>query len=153
MLLASVAGAEVLSGRVAEVTSGDTLLLDTGDGRIEVRLSDIAAPQGSAYFAPAARELLLNLTASATVQVDMTGRAGPERVFGQVRIGALDVNRELVRRGAAWVCLEYAASTDLLPFERAAQRARRGLWGNTWQIDTRVACRVRPPAEGPATAR
>jgi endonuclease YncB( thermonuclease family) len=68
-------------------------------------------------------------------------------------VGEVDANLELVKRGAAWVCLEYAADADLLPFERAAQRQRLGLWGNTWQIDTWVACRARPPAERAASPR
>ena len=68
-------------------------------------------------------------------------------------MGELDANLELVKRGAAWVCLEYATDTNLLPYERTAQRLQLGLWGRTWTVDAWVACRARPPASVPATAR
>lgn len=148
--VADTAWGEELTGRVTEVRSGDTLQLDTGTASVEVRLSDIGAPQGAAYYAPASRQLLANITAAPVVRVAVTGRTGPDRVFGRVRVGELDANLELVKRGAAWVCLEYAIGTELLPYERTAQRLQLGLWGNTWTVDAWAACRARPPAPAPA---
>src|SRR5260221_3583373 len=49
---------EVISGRVVDVVSGDTLVVADGARRVEVRLADIDAPQGSDYYAPGARTLL-----------------------------------------------------------------------------------------------
>jgi len=151
--VAGVATGEELAGRVTEVISGDTLRLDTGAGIVEVRLSDIGAPQGSDYYAPASRQLLANITAAPVARVAVAGRAGPDRIFGRVRVGELDANLELVKRGAAWVCLEYATDTELLPYERTAQRLQLGLWGHTWTVDAWAACRARPPALRPATSR
>jgi endonuclease YncB( thermonuclease family) len=156
LALALVSGAapgEELAGRVTEVTSGDTLRLDTGVGSVQVRLSDIGAPQGGDYYAPASRQLLANITTAPVVRVAVVGRAGPDRIFGRVRVGELDANLELVKRGAAWVCLEYATDTSLLPYERTAQRLQLGLWGATWSVDAWAACRARPPAATAATAR
>ena len=129
------------------VVSGDTLVVADNAVDREVRLADIGAPQGSAYYAPAAKTLLSNMVAGRQVRIIVIGSSGADRIFGRVFVGELDVNLELVRRGAAWVCLEYAADTGLLPYEIEAQRYRRGLWARTWQIDTRVDCRRRPPAE------
>jgi micrococcal nuclease len=138
-------------GPVVRVVSGDTLVVASGEGELEVRLADIGAPQGGAYFAPGARTMLASIVGRKPVRVRVTGDGGPARVFGRAYVGELDVNTELVRRGAAWVCLEYAADTGLFPWERDARRHRRGLWTYTWDIDTLVECRRRPPAERPLT--
>ena len=128
---------------------GDTLVVTSAEGDTEVRLADIGAPQGSAYYAPAATTLLSNMVLGLQVRVTVTGQSAPSHVFGRVHVGDLDVILALVQRGAAWVCLEYAADTGLIPYEHDAIRYRRGLWAWTTQFDARVACQRRPPAEHP----
>jgi micrococcal nuclease len=145
--------AERLQGDVVRVESGDTFVLNVDGRTIEVRLSDIAAPQGSQFYAPAARALLSGIVQGQRVTVDVTGRAAEASIFGRVQRGRLDVNLELVRRGAAWVCWEYSASTDYLPWENQAQRARRGVWSSTPEITALAECRRRPPAERPLYPR
>jgi len=137
-------------GPVARVPSGDTLVVTDGARDVEVRLANIGAPQGGEFYAPAARTLLASIVAGKAVRVEVTGSGGEGRVFGRVFAGELDVNLELVRRGAAWMCIEYAANLNLLPHENDAQRHKRGLWAQTSQFDARVECRRRPPAAKPA---
>jgi endonuclease YncB( thermonuclease family) len=151
---ASDAGAaEVLSGRSVAVVSGDTLLLDEGRRKTEVRLADIGAPRDAEHFAPAARTLLGSLVLDRPVTVAVAGRADDGRVSGHVTAGRLDVNLEMVRRGAAWVCWEFAQRTDYRPHESDARRQRRGLWSSTPEIEARARCRERPPAGQPALTR
>ncbi len=50
------------------------------------------------------------------------------RAVGRVRVGAVDVNAEMVRRGAAWVYQRYTRDPALLRTEAEARTARRGLW-------------------------
>jgi endonuclease YncB( thermonuclease family) len=145
----SVQAADEITGRVIRVTSGDTVEVAADTGPIEIRLADIGAPQGGQYYASAARTLLSNIVMDTDVRLALTGHDGPKRVFGRVFAGDLDVNLELVRRGAAWVCLVYATDTELIPYENDAIRWRRGLWAQTTQFDARVACSKRPPAERP----
>ena len=40
----------------------------------------------------------------------------------------LDVNREMIRQGNAWVYRRYTRDTDLIALETAAREARLGLW-------------------------
>jgi endonuclease YncB( thermonuclease family) len=141
-----------IEGAVVRVPSGDTIVVSTSGREVEVRLADIGAPQGSQFYAPAARTLLESITADRPVVVTQTGTR-ESGVFGRVRAGALDVNLELVRRGAAWVCWEYTRDTDYLPYENQAQRARRGVWSNTPEITMLAECRRRPPAERPLYPR
>lgn len=152
---ASPAGAdeERLRGSVVRVESGDTLVLAVDGREIEVRLSDIGAPQGPQFYAPAARNLLEAIVSGRPVDLVITGRTSDDRVFGRLNAGRLDVNLELVRRGAAWVCWEYSRDTDYLPWENAAKRQRLGLWSRTLEITALTACRERPPAERPLFPR
>ena len=48
---------------------------------------------------------------------------------GQVYVEDLQVNRQLVGEGMAWVYLEYMEDKSLLQVEQAARTANRGLWG------------------------
>jgi endonuclease YncB( thermonuclease family) len=150
-IVLSAQAADDIIGKVVRVPNGDTLVVASTTGETEVRLADIGAPQGSEYYAPSSTTLLSNLVLNQIVRATITGHDGPARVFGRVKVGELDVNLELVQRGGAWVCLEYAADTNLLPYENDAIRYRRGLWGRTTQFDARVACRRRPPAEHPVS--
>lgn len=121
---------------VARVVDGDTLTLLTGE---RVRLLQIDAPEVATgeCWSQASRRALLGLApvgARVTLEVD----PGLDRIdrYGRlllyVRRGGLNVNLELVRRGAATPYFyrgdrgRYAAR--LLAAARAAKASRRGLW-------------------------
>jgi len=148
-----LAEAERLHGTVARVDSGDTLMLAADGREFEVRLSDIGAPQGPQFYAPAARDLLEGIVRGRAADVVITGRTGDNKVFGRLKLGELDVNLELVRRGAVWVCWEYSRDTDYLPWENEAKRLRLGVWARTLEINALSSCRDRPPAERPLFPR
>jgi endonuclease YncB( thermonuclease family) len=123
-------------GVVASVVDGDTLTL--GDGR-RVRLVQIDAPEaGGECYSRAARTALVNLAPVASHVVleadpalDKIDRYG--RVLRYVWRGDVNVNLELVRRGAAAPYFyrgqrgKFAAG--LLAAAASARAARRGLWG------------------------
>jgi micrococcal nuclease len=131
----SAPGAE--PARIAWVVDGDTIAL--ADGR-RARLLQIDTPEpgtGECYSRAATRVLRALLPAGTRVTLeadpalDRVDRYG--RALRYVRVGGLNVNVELVRRGAATVWLyggergRYAER--LLAAGRAARAARRGLWG------------------------
>jgi len=142
---------EEITGAVTRIASGDTLFVGDGKSDLEVRLADIGAPQESEYYAPASRTLLSNMALNKSVRVAVTGRDGVNPVFGRVFVGALNLNLEMVQRGAAWVCWEYATDTSYLPWENDAIRHQRGLWYQTSAFDARIRCRSRPPALQPVS--
>jgi len=147
---AAPAGSEI-TGTVIEVRSGDTLIVAEGARKVEVRLADVNAPQGSEYYAPGARALLSGMVKGREVTIRVTGSAGPDGVFGRVTMKELDVNLEMVKRGAAYVCWDFPTETYFLPWETQAKRLRVGLWVGTWDINARARCQQRPPLELPAT--
>jgi micrococcal nuclease len=142
-------GSEI-TGTVAEVVSGDTLIVAEGARKVTVRLADVVAPQGSEYYAPGARGLLSGMVQGEEVGVKVTGSAGPDSVFGRVVMQKLDVNLEMVKRGAAFVCWDFPVDTYFTPWETAARRQQIGLWNSTWEITARFECQRRPPGPWPA---
>ncbi len=57
------------------------------------------------------------------VTVDRYGR-----IVGRVYVEGIDVNRDLVARGYAWVYRRYSDDADLLTLEADAKRKGLGLW-------------------------
>lgn len=127
------------TGVVASVNDGDTLTLMSG---ARVRLLQIDAPEiGSGEcYSRAARTALLNLTPvgsrlmlESDPALDKVDRYG--RILRYLKRGSMNVNLELVRRGAAAPYFyrgdrgRYA--NQLMTAASAAKAAQRGLWGTS----------------------
>jgi micrococcal nuclease len=123
--------------RVARVIDGDTIVLESG---ARVRLLQIDTPEpgtGECFSRAAGRELRRVLPAGATITLeadpplDLVDRYG--RLLRYVHRGRLNVNVELVRRGAATVWFyggergRYAGR--LLDAAMSARQLHQGLWG------------------------
>lgn len=129
LLLAAPASAIEIAGRVVAVADGDTLTVEDATGRrLVIRLAEIDTPEGGQPYGDPARQALSALTLGKAVRVaaDDSDRYG--RLIGRVRSGAVDVNAEMVRQGAAWVFRQYSRDASLLRLEADARTARRGLW-------------------------
>jgi len=61
----------------------------------------------------------------AKAKVDRYGR-----IVGRVYVDGLDVNRELVARGMAWVYRKYSNDPELLRLEAEAREKGLGLWAD-----------------------
>jgi endonuclease YncB( thermonuclease family) len=136
VIAAAVSGGESLP-RVTSVADGDTLRVSTGD---RVRLVQIDTPElgGRECYSLAAATELKRLVPPGTPvllepdsRLDRVDRYG--RLLRYVWKGDVNVNQELVRRGAATVYFfrgdrgKYASR--LLAAQAEARQARRGLWG------------------------
>ena len=135
VLVAALAGADELSGRVVGVTDGDTIkVLHNGHPEV-VRLRGIDAPEKRQPYGTRAKELVASLTLGKTVTVHTTGRDRYGRLLGEVVLpdGRI-LNRELVRAGYAWWFRRYSADPTLARLETEAREARRGLWADRHSI-------------------
>ena len=135
-ILALLAGpllAAEYSGKVVGISDGDTLTLLVPDGtsfkQVKVRLGEIDTPESKQPYGERAKQTLSDLAFNqqARVVVQDTDRYG--RTVGRVYVGAVDVNAEMVKRGAAWVYRQYLKDQSLLTLEAEAKAAQRGLWG------------------------
>lgn len=123
-------------GRV-RVVDGDTFRL----GSVEVRLFGIDAPETAQTCGRAGRdwacgtwatEALRGLVAGREVVCDGRGADRYGRTLGVCRAGGVEVNRALVRAGAAMAYRRY--STAYVGEERAAQQAGVGIWAGSAQV-------------------
>jgi endonuclease YncB( thermonuclease family) len=119
------------SGRVVQVRSGDSLVLDSG---VTVRLAGVEAPWGDQPYADKAREALRRLVEGRQVQL-LYGGARRNRygsTLAQVRIaGGGWVERTLLRAGAARVRTwsdNRAMAAPMLEAEAYARNRSLGLW-------------------------
>lgn len=103
-------------------------VLDAEGTRVEVRLAEIDSPEGSQPYGSQARRELAGLVSRKYVRLEPQGTDKYGRTLARVYVGAVDVNAEMVRRGAAWAYREYLRDQELLTFEKAARAEKRGLW-------------------------
>ena len=126
---AACASAAEIAGRVVGISDGDTLtVLDAGNRQIRVRLAEIDTPESGQPYGDRARQALSDLAFGKAVRVAVQDTDRYGRAVGRVHEGAVDVNAEMVRRGAAWVFRRYSDDPALLRLEGEARAARRGLW-------------------------
>jgi endonuclease YncB( thermonuclease family) len=136
LLLSAPLRAAEGSGAV-RVVDGDTLWL----GKTEVRLFGIDSPEAAQTCERAgeewgcgawATEVLRGLVAGRDVSCDARGTDRYGRTLGTCRAGGVEVNRALVRAGAAIAYRRY--STACVADERVAQRAGVGIWAGSAQV-------------------
>ena len=127
--------AEGESGRVARISDGDQLALDTGQ---TVRLVEIEAPSRRAPYAAEAGQLLRREALSRRAKLWYGGlsRDRYDRALAHVIVegdagGEVWLNGLMVREGAARVRTwpdNVARARRLYALEQEARAARRGLW-------------------------
>ena len=121
--------AEQLTGRVVAISDGDTLtILDSSKKQIRIRLGEIDTPESRQPYGNKAKQELSDLAFGKTATVEVQAIDRYKRTVGRVYIGDVDVNAELVKRGAAWVYRKYVKDYSLFDLEREAKLNRRGLW-------------------------
>lgn len=122
--------AETISGQVVAIADGDTLtILDSSKKQYKIRLADIDAPELGQAFGKRSRQSLSDICAGKAAQVLGRGNDRYGRTIGVVTCGALEANREQVRRGFAWVFVRYApVRSPLYAVESTARKRRAGLW-------------------------
>ena len=133
LLLTTPLLANELTGKVVGVHDGDTLTLLIPDGasfkQIKVRLAEIDTPESKQPYGQHAKQALSDLTFGKQIRVVVQDTDKYGRTVGRVYVDGVDVNAELVKRGAAWVYRQYSHDPGLLVLEQQAKAAKRGLWG------------------------
>lgn len=129
LLLPVLVLAASFTGKVVQVSDGDTIQV-LRDGRAEkVRLAGIDCPELNQPYGQAAKRFVLHAAAqkTVTVQVITTDRYG--RTVGEVILpDGRSLNQEVVRAGYAWWYRKYSDDSVLAALEEEASLARRGLW-------------------------
>ncbi|WP_237763205.1 thermonuclease family protein [Thiobacillus denitrificans] len=132
--LAAAAGAAPVAGVVFVVIDGDTVLFKPDHSSpgsrafLKLRLADIDAPEQDQPHGKAATRALSALLLNQRVEADTVAIDTYGRTIARIRVGAVRVNQEMVRRGLAWASTRGGDHHDLLALQREARRQRIGLW-------------------------
>lgn len=111
------------------ITDGDTFsCLTAQHQQIKVRLAEIDTPERRQPYGEKAKQALADLVHGKQVSLQVVDKDRYKRTVARVHQGSVDVGRELVNRGAAWVYRQYNRDKSLLLVEASAKAARRGLW-------------------------
>lgn len=128
-----------LDGRVVRVVDGDTIyVLTDANSSVKIRLSNIDSPEKSQPLGKKAKQVLSDLVYRKAVHVVEQPKLDRwKRVLGTVYVNDnLNVNREMVALGYAWVYSKYNQDHDLPNIQMEAQRSKLGLW--RLQADQRI---------------
>ena len=125
------AAAAEITGVVMKVTSGDTLLFDTGRERFNVKLAEVTAPPAQTALADRSRASLASLCYAQGATLVVTGTALDGGTIGNVSCAGRDAAQEQVRRGFAKLNEPFAHADSLLSSaEREARSSRMGVWAD-----------------------
>ena len=95
---------------------------------LRIRLSDIDTPERKQPFGTRAKQALSDLAFGKQARVVEVTIDRYERIVGRVYVDVIDVNRELVAQGYAWVYREYSDDAELLKLEAVAKQTGLGIW-------------------------
>jgi micrococcal nuclease len=131
LVFATVSPVYAFTGKCVGVTDGDTItVMHNGQGE-RIRLHGIDAPERGQDFGRKAKSFVSDLVFKkvVTIQPMDTDRYG--RTVGMVFVDGLNVNREIVKAGYAWVYRNYCTQRfcdEWLEVERIARQSGIGLW-------------------------
>jgi len=141
LLFSICANADELTGRVVDVSSGDSItIMDASNTELKVRLSGIDAPEKQQPFGLESKKSLSDLINGKEVTVNWIKRDYHKRVVGKVLLKKVDVNLEQVKRGMAWVFKHFMDDpysqdqADYMDAQDEAENRHLGLWSQNEPI-------------------
>jgi len=125
------AAAFSFSCECVSVADGDTITILCGEGANKIHLYGIDAPERGQDFSRKAKSFLSDLVYKKVIQVEPEDIDRYGHTVGIVFADDLNVNREIVKAGLAWVYRKYCIKpfcAEWLELEDAARKAGIGLW-------------------------
>ncbi len=123
-----------LTGKVISVQDGDTITILQGKTSYKIRLQGIDCPEKSQAFGNVAKQFTSDLVFGKTVRVKYDELDHYKRYLGEVFVGKVNLNKELLKAGLAWHYKQYSKDPVLAALEIKARAAKTGLWSDPWAI-------------------
>ncbi len=118
--------------RIVGVSDGDTLTaLSASRRQLKCRLYGIDAPEKKQAYGQASKISLATLSYGRPAWIAVVGRDRYGRSICRVTVGGVDINREQIVRGMAWMYRQYADDLDYSQAETTARVRRIGIWGDS----------------------
>ena len=129
LLISQVSIAEYLEGlKIKRVVDGDTVHVFYQDEVYKIRLTEIDAPERDQPYGNNSTEYLRSLLKDGRVDVDISGTDRYGRKLGRLYWRGIDINRELVSAGYAWVYDQYVTDNSFYENQSKARNSKKGLW-------------------------
>ena len=123
---------QLITGKVIKIADGDTftILLQHDNFKVRVRLVSIDCPEKKQPFSKKAKQFLSQLIFEKKVKVYYHKKDRYGRVLGEVYIGNINVNEEMLKAGYAWHFKKYSKDKHLAELETLARKQKKGLWAD-----------------------
>ena len=129
LLVSQVSNAEYLESlKIKRVVDGDTVHVFYQDEVYKIRLTEIDAPERDQPYGSNSTEYLKSLLKEGMVDVDISGTDRYGRKLGRLYWQGIDINRELVSAGYAWVYDQYVTDKSFYENQSKARNSKKGLW-------------------------
>ncbi len=119
---------EIIQGKVVAITDGDTVTILMNNTQYKIRLAEIDTPERGQPYGAKSKEILSGLIFGKEVTANVQDKDRYGRYVARIYMENVDISREMVRQGAAWVYRQYLRDDSLLEVETEAKTANRGLW-------------------------
>ena len=129
LLISLVSNAEYLESlKIKKVVDGDTVHVFYQDDVYKIRLTEIDAPERDQPYGANSTKYLKGLLKEGRVDVDISGTDRYGRKLGRLYWQGMDINRELVSAGYAWVYDQYVTDNSFYENQSKARNSKKGLW-------------------------
>ena len=121
--------------RIVGIADGDTLTALGEDKRpLKCRLYGIDAPEKKQAFGQASKLSLAELSFGRMAAIAVVGRDRYGRAICKIDVGGVDINKEQIARGMAWMYRRYAKERSYSDAEFQAQSRKVGVWHDTQPV-------------------
>jgi micrococcal nuclease len=121
-----------LEGKVVGVHDGDTItVLDISKTRHKIRLAKIDAPELDQAWGKNSKKTLSDLIFNRFVLIEVETIDQYGREVGTVFFDKIDICKEQVKQGNAWVYTQYSHDKGLVSLEDSARSHGLGLWSTS----------------------
>ena len=120
--------AEYFHGKVVSITDGDTITVLTDKKQNKIRLAEIDTPEKNQPYGKKAKKALSDFIFGKTVRIEIDTIDRYGRTVGTIFSEGLNINKEMVKAGHAWVYIQYAKDETLFILEKNAKENQLGLW-------------------------
>ena len=129
LLVSQVSNAEYLESlKIKKIVDGDTVHVFYQDEIYKIRLTEIDAPERDQPYGSNSTEYLKVLLKEGRVDADISGTDRYGRKLGRLYWQGMDINRELVSAGYAWVYDQYVTDNSFYENQLKARNLKKGLW-------------------------
>jgi endonuclease YncB( thermonuclease family) len=120
--------AEDLTGKVVSIADGDTVTILDNNQQTKIRLAEIDTPEKNQPYGKKAKKALSDFIFGKIVRIEIDTIDRYGRTVGTIFLNDLNINKEMVKAGHAWVYVQYAKDKTLFDLEKNAKENQSGLW-------------------------